>query len=141
MTRSEFVNAVMSAAGTGELSPVQVQKLFFILDEEVLSNPCFAFRPYNYGPFDPDVYREIESLAEDGLAKITVGDFQHRIYRLTDQGVKSGQLKMQDAPEWVQTFIAELVEWIIPLSFDEIVAYIYEHYPHMKENSVFQNRQ
>lgn len=130
----------MSAAGTGALAPVQVQKMFFILDEEVLKSPCFDFKPYDYGPFDPAVYQTIEGLADKGLAKTDfAGKYQYRTYALTSDGLESGREQFELLPDWVQEFIADLVDWIKPLSFGEIVAYIYEHYPTMRVNSVFQS--
>jgi hypothetical protein len=45
---------------------VQVQKLFFLLDENIaadLGGRQFSFEPYDYGPFDRAVYSELELLA------------------------------------------------------------------------------
>src|SRR5690242_8635530 len=65
MKRSDLILAAMSVADGGLYTPVQVQKLFFLMDREIpdrINGPLFNFEPYNYGPFDPAVYRELEKL-------------------------------------------------------------------------------
>lgn len=74
MDRQMFMLAALAAAGeSAAFSPVQVQKLFFLLDREashLTGGPHFAFRPYDYGPFDYAVYDEINELANRGLAEV-----------------------------------------------------------------------
>jgi hypothetical protein len=74
MTRQEFMLAVL-AAGNGEAhTPVQAQKLFFLLDRTVpagIGGPWFNFQPHDYGPFDKAVYEDLRALAAKGLVAIT----------------------------------------------------------------------
>lgn len=143
MDREKYVLAVMSAAGTNEFSPVKVQKLFFLMDEdahELVEGPHFEFEPYDYGPFDKEVYTVLEDLENKKLVAISSPNFnQPRMYRLTDEGVLLGRNSFTTFSEDTQNYINELVEWIKSRSFTQIVSAIYKHYPRMKTNSVFGN--
>ena len=57
LSRENLVLAAFASAGGRRHTPVQAQKLLFLLDREVpsLGTP-FKFIPYHYGPFDPEVY-------------------------------------------------------------------------------------
>ena len=87
MDRKELVLAAMAPADGGWFTPVQVQKLFFLIDMNIGANvggPHFAFTPYHYGPFDADVYREIEDLASRGMAEAYPNEsFRMRKFCLT----------------------------------------------------------
>jgi hypothetical protein len=53
--RQEVVLAALAAQPDHDYAPVQVQKLFFLADQNISSQMggrLFAFEPYNYGPFD-----------------------------------------------------------------------------------------
>jgi len=56
MDRGDLVLAALAAGGVGaSYSPVQVQKLLFLIDREaanLVDGPHFSFRPYDYGPFE-----------------------------------------------------------------------------------------
>ena len=133
--------AAMSPAGTGSFSPVQVQKLFFLLDENVAvqtNGPHFNFEPYDYGPFDKDVYLELENLQSDGLAEILMPSGPgSRIYKLTDEGFRTGERSFEELPEDIRRYIGEAVNFVRSLSFAELVSAIYKAYPEMRVNSVF----
>ena len=142
VNRQEFMLAAMSSAGTGLYSPVQVQKLFFLLDENIvkhwLGKPLFKFKPHHYGPFDKEVYWELEALAQEGLANVlgpeSVGP---RTYHLTDQGVERGKSAFETFGPATQEYISDLVAVIRNMSFTDLVSAVYREYPEMKVNSVF----
>ena len=141
MDRNELTLAVLAASGGGAHTPVQVQKLFFLIDRKMadsLGGPFFNFVPYDYGPFDKDVYRAIEELAESGDAEITKNpDTKLNEYRLTVGGQKKGEKILYSLDAGNIGFIKELSEFVRSLSFAELVAAIYKAYPEMKANSVF----
>ena len=142
----ELMLAAMSPAGTGPFSPVQVQKLFFLLDSNVakqIGGPHFKFEPYDYGPFDKEVYQELETLMEQELVEI-LKPYGHgsRIYKLTDEGLETGAKTLKKLPKDVQEYIQAVVDFVRSLSFAQLVSAIYDAYPKMKVNSVFvQNTQ
>lgn len=141
MERRDFVLASMAPAGQRSFSPVQIQKLFFLLDghiAEPTGGPHFRFIPYDYGPFDKDVYLELDRLNQEGLIEILVSNsYRSREYRLTDRGHERGVKALKDLPQEVQNYVGAVVNWVRSLSFAELVSAIYTAYPDMRENSVF----
>ena len=140
MARSDTVLAALAAAGDGRsFSPVQVQKLFFLLDREgagLVGGPHFNFRPYDYGPFDREVYSELDMLRLRGLVD-TSGSSNYRSYTLTPDGYASALAELETWSPEAREYANRLVEWVQKLSFQQLVSAIYAKYPDMKVNSVF----
>lgn len=140
LTRTQHVLAALAATPASVLRPVQVQKLFFLLDkkrESLGKKPRFEFRPYDYGPFDPEVYRELEALENAGLVTIETDWRGLRHYRLTPQGAKEGGRLLQQLDEAEREYAEKAGDWVSKQSFASLVAAIYQKYPEMKVNSVF----
>lgn len=141
MERKDFVLAVLAAGGCGvQYSPVQVQKLFFLIDREIpdlVKGPHFHFGPYNYGPFDKAVYDELEALEDGGYVEAT---FQQtwRNYRLTAGGQEKGEKLLNSLNEQAQDYIKRASEFVRSLSFRQLVLAIYKAFPEMRENSVIE---
>ena len=136
--RSSFVLAVMAAAQT-PLSPVQVQKLFFILDQKVggaLGGAYFDFRPYNYGPFDASVYHELEALAARSLVFVD-GPGTRRRYGVSGEGIALGSRLLASLP--VADYIRQVAEYVKKASFQQLVEAIYKEWPSMRANSVYRD--
>ncbi len=137
--RQKFMLGVLSAGGAGAtFTPVQVQKLFFLIDREAASlsgGPYFTFAPYDYGPFDRAVYDELDFLAGIGLVLITAG--RYRDYALSREGLLIGQQEALRFPPTLQTYCKACADWVLSLKFDQLVAAIYNKYPDMKANSIF----
>lgn len=142
LTRRDLVLAAMAAADGAVHTPVQVQKLFFLIDENVagaMGGKKFRFQPRDYGPFDPDVYREIEQLAGEGMSEVfTDPALPLKTYRLTPRGQSAGKeiLESRIAPETAD-YLRRLSAWVRDLPFAELVSAIYQNYPTMKINGVF----
>lgn len=140
MERSDLVLGVMAAGDGASHSPVQVQKLFFLLDRRVgkaLGGPFFEFQPYFYGPFDRLVYSELEALALEGHLEIKA-ETSRKSYRLTASGQRKGEKVLAQLEPNVVSFIKKLSSAVRQMSFAELVSAVYRAYPEMKENSVFQ---
>lgn len=144
MQRSDFVLAAMAPAGTDAYTPVQIQKLLFLLDMNVADStggPHFKFAPYDYGPFDKEVYATIDELRVSGLAEIVPGqDLKPRSYRLTPTGLIRGKGHLTSLPTEVKAYLEDLSATVRAMSFAELVSAVYRLYPEMKENSVFYGR-
>ena len=140
MERDQLVLAAMAAGGeNAAFSPAQIQKLFFLIDREAAratGGPHFAFRPYDYGPFDHAVYTTVASLAASGLASIRQSN-HYRVYSLTPMGFQAGARALERLAPDVRTYIRDLATWILQLNFQQLVTEIYRYYPDMKVNSVF----
>jgi hypothetical protein len=139
MNREEIVLTALSAGGAGAwYEPVQVQKLFFLIDREIaaeVGGHHFVFRPYDYGPFDSDVYTELERMHRSGLVIIAAG--YYRSYGLSEQGYARGAALLNKLPARARDFMTRTARWVLSLSFSQLVSAIYEKYPDMKTASVF----
>jgi hypothetical protein len=142
LSRHDLVLAALAASGGGAHSPVQVQKLFFLIDENIaasIGGKQFDFQPKDYGPFDGAVYSEISALAREGLAEIELLSYPPgRQYRLTPEGQARGQaiLDKRLQPQ-VGGYVKQLSTWVRSQPFAQLVAAIYKKYPAMQVNSVF----
>ena len=140
MTRSEILLAGLAAGGeNATYTPVQVQKLFFLLDREAstaLGGPFFRFVPYDYGPFDQAVYAGLDDLAQRNLALVQPTG-RYRVYGLSQAGHREGQRLLSVLSPSARHYVSNVANWVRQLSFQQLVASIYNRYPDMKANSVF----
>jgi uncharacterized protein YwgA len=139
--REDIVLAALASGRFDQFSPVQVQKMFFLIDRNVgeqLGGPYFNFVPYDYGPFDAEVYEEIKKLSDDDFITIN-GYGSLRRYTLTEQGHEKGKSILERFPEVVQKYMSEVSKFVQKHSFTTLVAAIYKDYPEMKVNSVFRS--
>lgn len=139
-SRSDFVLAALASAGDARFQPVHAQKLFFLLDDRVgprVGGKYFDFRPYDYGPFDREVYDELNELCS--LEEVAVDrDWKGlRTYRVTPEGAKRGRSLLSTMADDVQDSITKYAVWVTGQSFASLVSAIYAAYPAMKVNSVF----
>jgi uncharacterized protein len=140
MDQKEIVLIGLAPAKGAFHSPVQVQKLFFLLDTIIpndINGPLFSFQPYNYGPFDKRVYEILESLAKEGYVEMVRSNSWNN-YRLTSKGQEEGEKLLNSLNEKPMKYIKAVSEFVRSLSFTELVTAIYRAYPEMRENSVFQ---
>jgi uncharacterized protein YwgA len=142
LERRDLVLAALSSAGCSGFEPVHVQKLFFLIDRMLgdrLGGEYFDFQAYDYGPFDKDVYAELECLSRQGFVQIT-GIGSLRTYSLTPLGQSAGSAALgrlgDDLPEKVTT----LANWVRTKPFTQLVSAIYKEFPDMAVNSVFSER-
>lgn len=143
-SRQAFMLAALAADPGASFEPVQVQKFFFLLDENVTVAPDekhFEFQPYDYGPFDKDVYAELEDMESLGLVRVSppVGHFSSRNYSLTFEGQEKGREEFAELDAAEQKYIKEISNWVRSLSFARLVGSIYKAYPEMRKNSIFQD--
>lgn len=140
MDRQHIILAALAAAGeNATFSPVQVQKLFFLIDREasqLVGGPHFNFSAYDYGPFDRAVYDELDRLSIDGFMEIQSSG-RYRKYVLTPKGYEAGVTRLQELPPKAYSFVRRAAKWVRELSFQQLVAAIYKRYPDMKVNSIF----
>ena len=135
----------MAPARNAPFSPVQVQKLFFLLDRNIadhIGGPHFDFEPYDYGPFDKQVYYDLEAMASEGLIEVSESyPRSSRTYRLTEEGREIGTKALATIATPVQDYIVKIVNFVRSRSFAQLVSIIYAAYPEMKANSVFIEKQ
>lgn len=143
MNRADLVLAALATAPDAAWQPVQVQKLFFLLDRQAAAGtggPHWNFAAYDYGPFDRAVYDEIDRLALGNLALVNRPPAGMRTFSLTPDGAARGSAALAQLHPSMQLYVQQLSHWVRSLSFQQLVSAIYRDFPEMKENSVFQDR-
>ena len=142
MEKDEMILAAMSPEKGSSFTPVQIQKLMFLIDEELSENlggKLFRFKPYNYGPFDSELYFRLNALVKSGdVELVSVLDQRWSKFRATDQGMTKGIRSLEQLEPWVKKAIEVYSDWVRSLSFTQLLSAIYKKYPDMKANSVFQ---
>jgi hypothetical protein len=140
MTRDEFVLAAMVPGGGHRYTPVQMQKLLFLIDcqiPEQVGGPHFHFEPYHYGPFDRSVYVHLDGLAAQGLVVIDYST-EPRRFTLTADGAAAGTAALNTLSVPIRNFINRTSNFVRTQSFSSLVSAIYKAFPGMRVNSVFQ---
>ena len=140
--RSDWLLVALESSPDGALTPVQMQKTLFLLKEncpKAVGSDFYNFRPYNYGPFDEQVYRDADRLSRDGLVRRQARDgVAWAEYALTDQGHQTASNVLGNAPKIATTYVRSVAEWARKLTFSQLVRAIYKQYPKYRANSVFQ---
>jgi hypothetical protein len=141
MQRGDVLLAIMGAADGRSFSPVQLQKAVFLIDRNLPDvfdeNSRFAFAPYDYGPFDREVYVEAGALELNELASTAKGASGYSEYSVTDKGLGRARELLANLDEKQRAYVVSVVEWVRSLSFAKLVKSIYEAYPETRANSVF----
>jgi len=143
MTRQDLLLCILAAGGGRAYTPVQLQKAAFLVTRNLPSivdaEQRYDFVPYDYGPFDRNVYGDANSLAVNGRALIapTAGG-RWNTYAATPLGLTSGNELLTRLYPQYRTYIEQVCQWVLGQSFGSLVKSIYDHYPEMKQNSIFQ---
>ncbi|MEE1961192.1 hypothetical protein V1387_00755 [Allomuricauda taeanensis] len=139
MKKEELILSVLSIGDKLKYTPVQIQKLFFLIDKRIgesIGGPYFEFKPYHYGPFDKSLYQILDDLQDKGLVEINnIGGLKK--YSLTEEGYEAGESLHEKFKEKEAAFIEKLSDYVTGVSFSELVSSIYKEYPEMKANSIF----
>lgn len=141
LDRDDYVLAVLATSGEQPWTPVQVQKIFFLLDQRLasqVSGPHFAFAAYDYGPFDPAVYDVIERQQQAELASVD-RSASMRTFRLTRFGQARGEEVLGTLSPAAREYIRSLSAWVRGLSFQQLVSAVYKEFPEMRANSIFRD--
>ena len=142
MDRSGVLLAALAAGGVGaKYSPIQVQKLLFLIDREIpdyIGGPHFNFQPYQCGPYDQTVFEEAERQAEYGNVIIDENgpSSTYSLYYLSDTGLNDGLSALKRMPRAASRYMVKAAKWVQRQSFRTLVSAIYRDYPDMAVNSV-----
>lgn len=142
LTRLELTNLVLSLAQGKPLSPVQLQKAIFLLQERipglVIDEEKFEFTAHNYGPFCKEIYSSVKQLSDRGLAfDSPLGNDRYDSYWSTVEGSATAQEVKSRLDASQIAYAQKLVGWVKDQSFRNLVSAIYKHYPQYKVNSIF----
>jgi uncharacterized protein YwgA len=142
MDRKDIVLLVIESASDEGLSPLQLQKSLFIIGQSQLAGlpaDFYIFRPYNYGPFCEEIYRDTDVLVAEGMVfNIPVAGQSWSKYVITPKGQSKGEEIKKENNVGLVTYIKDTVQWVSSLTFSELLRAIYAKYPEYRVNSVFQ---
>jgi len=142
MNRKDFLLLAVAAAEGNPLTPVQIQKIIFLIGKADLKEsptPYYEFEPYDYGPFDVSIYRDAEELESEGLVyrpSSSKGYWTDTI--ISTKGSAAAEALGRQLSKETNDYIKDLTAWARIQSFSALVQYIYENWPEYRENSVFQ---
>ena len=141
MNRRDAVLAVLAAADGNGYGPAQLQKALFLISRnapEVFDEGHgFRFTPYDYGPFDRQVYDVADALASEGLCRVTRLSNGYRTYSATEAGFSTGGKVLETLAANNRDYVQKVSRWVRSLSFAQLVKSIYDAYPEMREKSIF----
>ena len=143
MERRYWTLLVIDAAAPSGLSPVQLQKTLFLIGKNLareVGESYYNFVPYNYGPFDPNVYTDAEVLISQGYVFETrTAGRSWSYYRITPSGQrKAAEIRQaKEVSERAAKYIRDVVKWVQSLTFAQLLSAIYKAYPEYKAKSVF----
>ncbi len=133
-------------AGPQELDPIRIQKGQFLIAMEaprewLPAEARYTFEPYNYGPYSPRIYADLDRLEHKGYIRSEeVRGQSWRYYSLTPAGRRLSRELSLGMPTGLIAYMEELRAFVTRLSFDQLLNAVYRRYPAFAVNSVF-NRQ
>lgn len=141
MIRQDYL-LMMLAAGEGKFfQSSHIQKAMFRLGKIYLAlepELWYNFRAWDYGPFDEQIYKDLQDLAEDEMIFIQpVSPAGGKGYATTVAGWKKGTELLWSLPSHRRAYIFELAQYVLSMSFAQLVGVFRREYPEMFENSVF----
>jgi len=140
-TRQDWLLMALARRDGQPMTPAQIQKAMFLMSAEAsefVGRGFYNFIPYNYGPFDADVYHDLDALTTQGL--VTSAPWPGRgwkMYAVTAAGLVAASKVKRSANANGVAFLEKVVDWVSSLSFPQLVRAIYAKYPKYKANSVF----
>lgn len=122
-----------------EVDQVRAMKGLFLLSK-LPDHPVadiYDFEPYDYGPFDSKIYRDLDALKVAGLVEvIRYAGSTKRGFRLTSKGrERLDELRAQLSSE-ERDKVSEVKKHVTSLTFDALLKDIYDRFPEFRERSV-----
>ena len=125
--------------GSYPADQIRVMKGMFLWSKEGPreARQLYHFEPYNYGPFDTAVYRDLDALESEGLLRVesSFGDRQRR-YSLTLAGDRrAAELTAKARPDSLAK-LRGIKKEVTAAPFAELLRSIYDRYPDYAVKSV-----
>ena len=141
MTARDWLLLLIALDGApAGLDPVRLQKGMFLLAQEgeLPAGERYAFRPYNYGPMSPRLYRDLDGLVRRGLVeRRPVPGYSWSRFAATERGAQRVAALRASADARVVARLAAIKRTVVALSFADLLAMVYDRYPAYATRSVF----
>jgi len=145
MNRSDWILMLLAKDALGvngpdAMDPVRIQKGMFMLSEIGPARGLYSFRPYNWGPFSSDIYRDLDSLVGAGLVRATQAPGRTwSLYSLTEQGATAAKSAAAAADEDDVKWLGQLRRFLTERSFAQLLKDVYAAFPGMATASHFRH--
>jgi hypothetical protein len=141
LSNENWLLVALAASKLRRLTPVQVQKTLFLIGKGASKHvgpDFYQFEPYDYGPFNETIYRDLAALAEAGM--IVMEPAPHgrwHAYAITPDGERRAGQAADDLGPKLAEYAKQIVDWVTSKSFPDLVRAIYARYPEFKAKSIF----
>lgn len=144
MRRTDWLLLLLALRDSSEpLDPVRLQKGLFLLAQEgrLPHAESYEFVAYDYGPFSVEIYRDLDTLYEQGLVeRIGVPGYTWSRYLPTAQGIDEAERlvgAMSASQRQRALLLQGLKRDVLRMSFRGLLEHVYSRHPEFRENSVF----
>jgi hypothetical protein len=125
--------------GSFDVDQVRAMKGMFLLSREP-GHPVAAlyrFDPYDYGPFDSNVYRDLDTLRIAGLVAVqSIPGSRRRVSCLTDNGRAQFDALVDQVTSDEFAAVAAVKRHVTSMSFSSLLSDIYARFPEYRERSL-----
>lgn len=134
---------VFLGGGNQKLDPIRIMKGMFLFDMKapktwLSADTRYNFSPYNYGPFTPELYRDLEHLQDLGYVRAEQAlnrSWKH--YSLTENGIEASRQAENSVGRASARYLHTLYDFVANVSFRQLLESVYEDFPDYAVNSVF----
>lgn len=126
------------------IGKTRLQKLFFLMDHEILGKPVFHYEPYKFGPYSTKLLAAMDELMELGLIKEKINEYREpdlfvTEYEISAIGLERANQLVQDINPTKLEKIEEMVHEHGYQEIDSILHHVYINYPTYTENSTIRD--
>lgn len=121
------------------LEPLRIMKGMFLATRraEGSLSQAYQFRAYDYGPFTPEIYRDLDDLITAGLvAEATVAGRSWRTYRPTEEGIAWARQRFEHLDANTAAVLSEAYGFVTSRGFLHLLRDIYAEFPEYAVKSV-----
>jgi len=144
MTRADWLLLFLTSAARNEqrsrsLEPLRIMKGAFLMSQrgEGELRDLYVFEPYDYGPFTPELYSDLDLLATRGLvAREAVAGRSWRMYRPTTDGVAQASDLAANVDGRHLATIDDAYSFVTTRGFLKLLRDLYAEYPTYAVNTV-----
>ena len=144
LSAKDWLLLVVAEAQGEPIEPVHVQKVLFLVGEELsdfTNKHYYIFEPFRYGPYCKEVPVDLEALNLEGSVVSTPfyydADKDPALkHAATEEGIALAASKYVMLSEEAKFFVSEVVGWARSTDFVSICRSIYYRYPEMAEKSI-----
>ena len=143
MPRSDWLlllltKSVLGVDGPEGLDPVRIQKGMFLTSMRGPAKNLYTFRPYNWGPFSPAVYGDLDRLVDEGLVlREDVAGRNWQRYSPSPAGVEVAGEFAKSLGDVSLKWMGSCRRFLTERSFTQLLRDVYAAYPEYATASQF----